>query len=86
MTRTTKKFEPSTKTNKVKVKKKSNTSKLTNQKKDTEVLISKLQVIRRELNRMENIISDKDLMINIVNNLPVEYYTVVEAIEGHLTN
>ena len=35
---------------------------------------------------MENEISDEDMMIHIMNNLPQEYDTVVEAMERKLDN
>ena len=77
-------FEPDTSADKVKLKKEFSTSKLTSWSKDPETWISKLEVIRKRLKKMGNEISDEDMMIHIMNNLPQEYDTVVEAMERKL--
>ena len=77
-------FEPDTSADKVKLKREFNASKLSSWNKDPEVWISKLEVIRKRLKKMSNEISDEDMMIHILNNLPEEYDTVVEAMERKL--
>ena len=52
--------------------------------KDYKTWISKLEVIRKRLKKIGNEISDEDMMIHIMNNLPQEYDTVVEALERKL--
>ena len=79
-------FEPDTSADKVKLKKEFNASKLSNWNKDPKIWISKLEVIRKRMKKMSNEISDEDVMIHILNNLPEEYDTVVEAMERKLDN
>jgi len=57
---------------------------VTSWSKDPETWISKLEVIRKRLKKMGNEISNDDMMIHIMNNLPQEYDTVVEAMERKL--
>ena len=45
---------------------------------------SKLEVIRIRLKKISNEINDEDMIIHILNNLPEEYNTVVEAMERKL--
>ena len=77
-------FEPDMSADKVKLKKGFNASKLSSWNKDTEIWISTLEVIRNRLKKMSNEISDEDMMIHILNNLPEEYNTVVETMERKL--
>ena len=65
-------FEQDTSADKVKLKKEFNASKLSSWNKDPEIWISKLEVIRKRLKKMSNEISDEDMMIHILNNLPEE--------------
>lgn len=78
------KHEPSTKSNIVQLKSKFNTSKLTSGKKDPDEWISGLEVIRRKLKAMNHPISDMDMMIHVISNLPKEYDAITDQLEVEL--
>jgi gag-polypeptide of LTR copia-type len=63
-----------------------NSSKLNDVKKDPEVWISSLEVICQKLKNMNYIISEEDLFINIVNNLPRDYEAMTDQLEIELDN
>ena len=79
-----KKFQPSSSANKVQLRKQFNSSKLSDVLKDPDEWITKLEILRKRLKKMGTIINDEDLMIHILNNLPMEYDNVVEAMERKL--
>ena len=43
-----------------------------------------LEHIRQQLRVMQSVITDTDLMIHVLNNLPVEYETLVEKLETEI--
>ena len=75
------KFEPKTSASKVQLKREFNLCALESVSKDPDEWISELERIRQRLRAMDAIISDTDLMIHILNNLPPEYETLVEKLE-----
>ena len=79
-----KKFQPSSSANKVQLRREFNSSKLNSWKKDPDSWISKLEIKRKRLKKMGNDISDEDFIIHVLNNLPLEYDNVVEALERKL--
>ena len=79
-----KKYEPDTGTEKVRLKYKYSTMSLKSAKEDPDIWITELEVIRRQLKILKADISDDDLILHILNNLPKEYETTVEALEDRL--
>ena len=77
-------FDPKMSSNKLKLKKKFTNSSSTNLKKDPIYCIMILEKIRTQLYGMGNVISDKDFMINLLDNLPEEYKSKVESLENDL--
>ena len=49
--------------------------------KDPDVWLSELERICQRLKIMQSVITDTDLMIHVLNNLPIEYETLVEKLE-----
>ena len=47
--------------------------------------MSKMELIKRRLQIMKSNIDEEDLMLQILNNLPKEYETVIELCEEELT-
>ncbi len=76
--------EPSTAATKVRLKLEFNQSKLSDGKKDPEEWISKLEVLRIKLAYMGSVMSDEDMIIHFVNNLPEEYEVVTDQLESDL--
>ena len=52
---------------------------------DPDLLMSKIKLIKRRLKIMKSNINKEDLMLQILNNLPKEYETVIELCEEELT-
>ena len=80
------KHGPKPTSNKVQLKLEFNSSRLSDVKKDPEVWISGLEVIRQKLKNMNYIISDEDLIIHIINNLPRDYEAMTDQLEIELDN
>ena len=78
------KYEPNTGANLVHLKREFTTSKLDSAAEDPEVWISKLEKLRSKIDQLGSKITDDDLLIHILNNLPVEYETVVENSEKQM--
>jgi hypothetical protein len=76
--------DPNTAANVVQLKSEFNSSKLKNPKKDPDEWISKLEVMRRKLKTMGHPISDMDMMIHVLNNLPKEYDNITDQLEIEL--
>ena len=76
--------EPNTAANKVGLKLEFSQSKLSDVKKDPEEWVSELEIIKIKLANMKVQISEEDLIIHIINNLPVEYDSVTDQIENEL--
>ena len=77
-------FEPSTNATKVMLKKQFHGHKLSDAGRDPDAWITELELLRQRMKKMKIEISDEDLVIHILNNLPKEYDTLVEAIEEDL--
>lgn len=77
-------FEPSTASTKVILKKQFYASKLSDAEKDPEEWITELELLRQRLKSLKVTVEDEDLVIHILNNLPKEYDSLVEAIEEDL--
>ena len=75
------KFEPKTSASLVQLKKEFNVCTLLSVDKDPDVWLSELERIRQRLKIMQSVITDTDLMIHVLNNLPIEYETLVEKLE-----
>ena len=52
---------------------------------DPNLWMSKMELIKRRLQIMKSNIDEEDLMLQIFNNLPKEYETVIELCEEELT-
>ena len=81
-----KKFNPQTSANKLKLKRKFTNSSLTDWKQDPDDWITELDILRTQLEEMGHMISDKDFMIHILNNLPTEYESKVESLKKDFDN
>ena len=84
-----KQYEPTSSKNEVELKKEFYDSLLKSWKKGPDNWISKLKILRKILRDMKNEISDKDLMIHILNNHPEEYETSFKVLDrtiGDLNN
>ena len=79
------KFEPNTGAIKVRLKSEFQKMKLVDPDKDPDPWMSKMELTKRRLQIMKSNIDEEDLMLQIVNNLPKEYETVIELCEEELT-
>jgi hypothetical protein len=77
-------FEPSTAATKVTLKKQFYTNKLTDIGRDPDEWVTELELLRQRLKTLGVQVDDEDLVIHILNNLPSEYDSLVEAIEEDL--
>jgi len=80
----TAKFEPDTGTTKVELKREFAESKMGDKSDDPDAWITELEILRQKLGRLGSPIDDDDMIIHILNNLPVEYETIVEMSEKAL--
>ena len=80
------KYEPSTSGSLVLMKKEFAASKLSSVGTDHDVWIAELERMRQRLRNMKATISDDDLIIHILNNLPTEYNTIVEKLEDAISS
>jgi hypothetical protein len=80
----TNKHDPNTASNVVQLKAKFNSSRLKNGRKDPDEWISNLEVLQRKLKNMGHIISEQDMMIHVINNLPKEYDAITDQLEVEL--
>ncbi len=78
------KHEPKTSATKVELKLRFNQSKLEDARKDPEEWVTELEILRQKLKVMKSEITDEDMMIHILNNLPKEYENLVEVAEQKL--
>jgi hypothetical protein len=78
------KFEPKTSASKVKLWRQFAECVLEDSSKHPEEWIAELDRIRQLLIGVNSPISDEDLIVHILNNLPKEYETVVEAMEREI--
>ena len=74
-------FEAETPATKIQLKKEFGDSKLEDSTTDPDEWIADLERIRQRLKSLKSEISDEDLMIHILNNLPEEYENMVETME-----
>ena len=72
------KFEPKTSALLVQLKKEFNVCTLLSVDKDLDVWLSELERIPQRLKIMQSVTTDTDLMIHVLNTLPIEYETLVE--------
>ena len=79
-------FESETPATKIQLKKEFHDSKLEDASTDPDEWIADLERIRQRLKNLKAEISDEDLMVHILNNLPIEYENMVEAMEVELEN
>ena len=77
-------YESDTPSTKIQLKKEFNTSALTDTNTDPDEWIADLERIRQRLKTLKSEITDEDLIIHILNNLPEEYENMVEAMEIEL--
>ena len=76
------KFEPSTSAELIELKRKFNKSMLSNFATDPDPWITELELLRRIINLISSgEITEDDLMIHILSNVPKEYYNLVENLE-----
>jgi hypothetical protein len=79
------KVEPSTGAAKVQLKQEFHQLKLTSVDEDPDAWITQLELKRRRLKTLGAVIEDEDLILYILNHLPMEYETVVELCEKDLS-
>ena len=77
---------PQTSANELKLKRQFTNSSLMDWKQDPDDWITELDILQTLLEEMGHTISDKDFMINILNNLPTEYKNKVESLKKDLDN
>jgi gag-polypeptide of LTR copia-type len=78
------KFAPTTKSNLIKTKREFVESRLEEISINPDVWIQGLETLRRRLEILGHKISEMDLIIHIIHNLPREYETTIEFIENEL--
>ena len=78
------KFVPKTNATMVKLVKEFGQMSLKDKKKDPDEWITELEYVRARLTAVGKMKDDKDVMIHILNNLPVEYENTVETLERRL--
>ena len=78
------KFVPKTNATMVKLVKEFGEMSLADVKKDPDEWITEIEFIRARLTAVGKVKDDKDVMIHILNNLPVEYENTVEVLERRL--
>lgn len=74
-------FEPSTPSTRLALKKEFQNSKLTSVDVDPDVWITELELLRKRLKSLKVEIEDEDFVMQLINNLPMEYDSLVEAVE-----
>ena len=80
------KYEPSTGASKIELKAEFAQLKLECVADDPDEWVTKLERIRHRLRTMKSIISEEDLLIHILNNLPKEYESTIETAEKDLND
>ena len=80
------KFESATMATKTKLNKEFITKILEDATEDPDKWITNVERLRQRLKEMNHTISDEDLMIHILNNVPEEYDNLVEMLEDQLGN
>jgi gag-polypeptide of LTR copia-type len=80
------KLAPVTKSNLIKTKKEFVDSKLEDVSVNPDVWIQGLEILSRRLDILGHPITEMDLIIHIMHNLPDEYETMIEFIENELDN
>jgi gag-polypeptide of LTR copia-type len=78
-------FEPSTAASKILLKKQFYESKLHDSTRDPDEWITELALLRQQLKLLKVIIEDDDFVIQIINNLPKEYDSLVELMEDDMS-
>jgi len=82
----TAKFEPTTKGNLIQMKRDFIENKLSSISQDPDQWIQSLEIMRRKLQILGHNVTDMDLIIHILHNLPREYETTLELLENNLKN
>ena len=80
------KHEPSSAATKVSLKMELNQSKLVDVKKDPDEWITGLEIIQIKLGKLKVQVSDEDLIIHIINNLPDAYKAVCDSLENDMND
>jgi len=78
------KYEPKTSGTLVLLKKEFFASKMESAEADPDEWIASLERTRQRLRMMKSVVTDEDLMIHILNNLPKDYDAIVEQLEDDL--
>ena len=78
------KYEPKASALLVQLKREFNVCTLSSVSKDHDEWLSMLERIHQQLRVMQSVITDTDLMIHVLNNLPVEYEALVEKLETEI--
>jgi len=79
-------FEPKTKFNLIQLKKELMESKLEDMEKDPEEWVIELEILCRKIKNLGQNVSEEDLILIILQNLPKEYENTVEILENELEN
>ena len=80
------KHEPSSAATKVNLKMELSQSKMTDIKNDPDEWVTGLELLRIKLSKLKVKISDEDLIIHIINNLPDAYEAVCDQIENEMND
>jgi hypothetical protein len=78
------KFEPRTSASKVNLRQQFAASKLEDPMKNPDEWLADLERIRQQLSSLGSPMSDEDMIIHILNNMPPEYETLAERMEDQL--
>ena len=78
------KYEPTTKANLILLKKQFNNCRLEDASKDSDQWIQELEIMKRKLEILGKKLSEMDVIIHVLHNLPSEYETTIEILETEL--
>ena len=78
------KYMPKTNANKIQLKREFNNSRMEDENKDPEVWLTELERLRQRLKGVKVEISDDDLVLHVLGNLPENYETVVAIAENQM--
>jgi hypothetical protein len=79
-------FEPKTSSRFVSLRKEFNLCALKNVNQDPDKWINELELLKRKLEAMNHQMTELDMIIHILNNLPHEYENVIESLETDLND
>ena len=75
------KYSPNTVAEKIRLKKELKQLKLESSSEDPDVWLTKLELIRMQLIKFKAAVSDNDLIMHVLNNLPSDYNQLIVTME-----